>query len=61
MPYTLFNIKDNKQLQHPKKGVWLTESRQEADEALLDLYDYLSAVGMEHMKDNFAVIEVGDN
>lgn len=60
MPYTLFNIKDNKQLKHPKKGVWRTDSRQEAEESLLDLYDYLFAVGMGHLKENFAVVEIKD-
>ncbi len=61
MPYTLFNIQDNKQLKHPQKGDWHTNSKQEADEALLDFYDYLNAVGMGHMKNNFTVIEVGSN
>ena len=59
MPYTLFNIKDNKQLKRSTAGEeWATDSKQEAEEALQDLYDYLAAVGMSHMKENFAVVQV---
>jgi len=55
--YTLYNIKDERPLRHPKVGLWYTMDKQEADEALLDFFDYLKVVGMEHLKENFCVME----
>ena len=58
MPYTLFNIRDNKQLKHPADSVWRINDRKDAEAALLDLYDYLDAAKIEYLKEDFTVMEI---
>jgi len=61
MAWTLFNKKDNKTLKHPTAGVWQTSSKQQAEEARLDLFDYLDDIGVEYSRENIVVVEVNDN
>ena len=56
--FTLYNKNNKKPLRHPKIGLWYTNSAEEADQALGDLFSYLDYVGMSHLKENFSVIEV---
>jgi hypothetical protein len=56
--YTLWNIKDQKALKHPKFGLWSCGNEGEAEAALGDLHDYLDATGMGHLKSNFTFIEI---
>jgi len=58
--YTLYNKESKRVLTHPKVGTWYTMSKQEADEALLDLFDHLRLIGMEHLKENFIVMKLDE-
>ena len=58
--YTLYNKKDKKPLRHPQVGLWYTTNKMEADEMLGDLLDYLRIIGMEHMKEDFKVIDTNE-
>jgi hypothetical protein len=48
--YVLWNKKDKRIFKHPRYGIWSSESRQEVEEALLDLKEALDDVGMGHLK-----------
>lgn len=61
MSYTLFNKSNNKELTHPKIGVWLTNDKKEADEMLSSFYEYLDSINLSKLKENICVIEIDDN
>lgn len=55
--YVLWNKKEKKIFKHPHYGIWSTTSKQEADEALLDLKDGLDDVGMGHIKEHISIAD----
>ncbi len=55
--YTLLNKSTGKKLKHPVVGLWFTPDLQEAIDALKDCHQYLDAVGLGHMKDEFIVAD----
>ena len=56
--YTLYNKDNNRTLLHPTIGLWNTSNIEEARSMLDDCKIYLKSIGLEHIQDNFVVIEV---
>jgi len=56
--YVLWNKKDKRLFKHPRYGIWSTDSKQLAEETLLDLHDALDGIGMGHVKENITYVDV---
>jgi len=59
--YSLLNTSTGKKLTHPKIGLWFTTDLTEAQNALKDCHQYLDAVGLGTMKDQFVVVDAETN
>lgn len=60
MAYTLFNKETNKNLIHPKVGLWFTNNLKEAEEMLASCYEYLDSINLSEIKEKISIIEVQD-
>lgn len=58
MDYTILNKKNQKRLMYRKATVWTTPHLKEAVDMLKDFKEYLKAVHLESLQDDFVVIEV---
>ena len=56
--YTLWNSKEKKALEYGHIGMWTTDSKFEAEEALGDLFQYLEAIGMSNSKEHISIKDV---
>tara|TARA_Y100000034_G_scaffold40932_1_gene50382 strand:- start:2461 stop:2664 length:204 start_codon:yes stop_codon:yes gene_type:complete len=56
--YSLFNKRLKRKLEHPVIGLWNTPDLDEANEMLAACHEYLNAVGANHLRDDFVVIDV---
>lgn len=59
--YTLYNKKLDRQLVHPKIGLWFTNNYQEAEEMLQSCHEYVDAMNMSFLKDNFQIVELTED
>jgi len=61
MAYTLFNKETNKDLIHPKVGLWFTNNLKEAEEMLAACYEYLDSINLSQIKESIVIKEIKDN
>lgn len=57
MYYCIFNKILHKKLTHPAVGLWYTPRKEEAEEMLVSLNEYLIAINKPDLKENFCIIE----
>ena len=58
MPYSLYNISNNKKLTHPKVGLWFTNNLDEAKEMLKYFHEYLDSSTLSEMKKDICIINL---
>jgi predicted membrane-bound mannosyltransferase len=58
MYYTIHNKLNGANLKHPKIGIWNTSSLDEARDMLAACKEYLTAAGLDELKDQFVVIDI---
>jgi hypothetical protein len=56
--YTLFNKRLNRQLTHPKVGLWFTNDLKEAEEMLQACKEYVQAIGVPSILEDFEIMEL---
>jgi len=61
MSYTLYNKSNNNKLNHPKVGLWFTNSLDEAKEMLCSFYDYLDSSNLSALKDEIVIFDIDKN
>ena len=55
--YTLWNRKEQRAFRWPANEIWTIDSKEEAQQSLNDLFQYLEETGLEHLESNFMVLE----
>jgi hypothetical protein len=58
MNYTLYNKQLQRKLVHPIVGLWSTSSLEEAEKMLAACHEYLCAINLADLKDEFVIIDV---
>jgi len=58
MYYTIHNKLNGVNLTHPKVGLWNTSNIDEARDMLAACKEYLTAAGLDELKDQFVVIDI---
>lgn len=58
--YTLWNNQEKRAFRHPDKHLVEYKTKDESEQALSDLFDYLRAVGLTHLIPNFRVVKTSD-
>jgi len=61
MTYTLRNKKLERNLMHPRIGLWFTSQLQEAKDMLQSCYEYLDASHLSFLKPDFVVVNAETN
>lgn len=61
MAYTLFNKRLNRKLTHPKVGLWFTTDIKEAEDMLKSCKEYIRAIGVDQIINDFEIIEINEN
>lgn len=59
--YTLYNKRIQRNLVHPKIGLWYTEDRNKAEEMLEDCRRYVLSIGAKELVDDFIVVEIDES
>lgn len=60
MMFALFNNKNNSYLTHPAVGIWYSDKKEVADDMLNACHKYVTAIGLEFLVKEIAVVEIDD-